>query len=297
MKNIYIKACQLLVLFIMHYAIASAQAKITGTVKEKAGNMPIEFANVGIISKNYGAVSDANGKFMILIDDQVANTDTFRISMIGFKPLLMSVKELKQLSENNGTFYLEIQINEIEEVRVVEKKEFKGPYKVGNSKEPGGRVSIGISLQFGTNDDNGREILVKIKGKATIMLIKDFNFYIDHSNCDSLFFRLNIYDKNQKNILIKPIYITTTLKRGWVTTDLTEYSIKTEGDYYIGIEAVKKFDLSETAVLEKGAQPVSFPIRILGGSDTYFRKSSQGKLEHSSFKVLFYCTVMKKSIK
>ena len=99
-------------------------------------------------------------------------------------------------------------------------------------------------------------------------LLKEFKFYLKENNFESVLFRLNFYTiENKKpskkinntNILIPADNQLT----GWITTDLTDYGIKTQEDIIITVEWIK--------ASEKGDK-LSLPILIPSFSSTHYYK-------------------------
>ena len=86
--------------------------------------------------------------------------------------------------------------------------------------------------------------LLKIKKRPTI--IKDFSFPIGNNENGKIRFRLNIYEMKNgrptKNILKHNIIIETEVKKGLVTTDLTEYHIVVQDDFLMSLEWIEEYD-------------------------------------------------------
>jgi hypothetical protein len=127
---------------------------LIGILKNADSKQPIEFANIGIIGKNMGTVTDLNGRFKLLVDSKFDN-DTLLFSIIGYKPLLIKISDLRKNVENE--VYLEERAYEIAEV-VIKPKIFKQRTLGVTSKfknfEVGFKENI-LGLEYG--------ILMKVK--------------------------------------------------------------------------------------------------------------------------------------
>ncbi|EJF11015.1 carboxypeptidase-like regulatory domain-containing protein [Pontibacter sp. BAB1700] len=71
-------------------ALAQRNIRVSGTVLEPDKTTPIPGAGVIRYGTNYGVISDAEGKFLIDIDQ----SDTLLIRAVGFKPLLYLPRNL-----------------------------------------------------------------------------------------------------------------------------------------------------------------------------------------------------------
>lgn len=196
-------------------------------------NTPIPYVNIGIIGKNSGTVSNEKGYYEIKINNEFFN-DSIKFSSIGYKSEIFLVKDFINKSSNiclKDTLY-EIPVVEIKPTLFRERR-------IGN------RLRYGIPASYSV-DLLGHElgIYVNVKGKST--LLKDFNFYLSQNNCDTLFFRLNVYKLKDSipfyNVLNENIIITTTIKKGLVTIDLAKYNIILDEDFVISLEWIKHYN-------------------------------------------------------
>jgi hypothetical protein len=72
--------------------------KITGRITDKSTGDPVEYANISIVGKSIGTVSNSDGEFILKISPALIN-DTLGISFIGYKIYKQPVANL--LSGNN----------------------------------------------------------------------------------------------------------------------------------------------------------------------------------------------------
>src|SRR5437868_4967548 len=86
---------RILILFVLLIRyLSGAQTMCTGYVIDSISNSPIEFANVGIVGKNLGTVTDEQGKFTLRIPDSLQQ-EPVKISMVGYKVRSVSVSALQ----------------------------------------------------------------------------------------------------------------------------------------------------------------------------------------------------------
>ncbi len=88
--------------------------KITGQVLEKGTNEPLEFANIFMLNRNMGTISNNNGKFMLNFKT-CRETDTLCISSLGYKPVKIP---MNSIDSTFITIKLIPEILSIKEVRI-----------------------------------------------------------------------------------------------------------------------------------------------------------------------------------
>ena len=169
----------IIIIFLLNINLAIGQV-ISGVVINEKNGKTIEYANIGIVGRNIGTVSDYQGKFTIDINSQFDN-DTLLVSSIGYFPKEIKVSELRN---ENIKVALKEKVYEIKPV-VVKPKIYK-------------QKTLGVTTRFrriiaGFKDNLlGYEmgIMMKVKKSARI---KSVNLNLSVCAYDSLFYRLNIY--------------------------------------------------------------------------------------------------------
>jgi hypothetical protein len=246
--------------FIIVCNAAFAQT-IKGILLNSENRQPIEFANIGIVGKNAGTVTDINGRFNFQVDPKFDN-DSIQFSIIGYKARFIKIADLRKQNEN--LVLLDEKNYDLTEV-IIKPKTFR-PRTLGITTK-----FKGFSL--GPEDNNsGQEwgVLMKVKKTA---FIKTVIINIAHCSYDTIFYRLNIYkvigELDFENILKEPIYIEITKEavRDQIQVDLQSKNIVVDGDFLITLEHVKD--------LGKGS--LYFCAGLM--DKTYFRNTSQGNWE------------------
>ncbi len=96
------KICSSLVCFWL--ALSLPAQSLQSTILDFNTREPIPFVNIGILGKNIGTVSDANGQFTLDIPQaEMVPSDTLRFSSIGYQSLDFLVKDLATLPKGNPT--------------------------------------------------------------------------------------------------------------------------------------------------------------------------------------------------
>lgn len=248
--------------FCMLAHILFSQNICKGVLLDNSTKQPIEFANIGIVGKGVGTVSNERGEYNFIIPDSLMN-NTVKISMIGYKAESFSTERFQKLSEIN----LIQSATNLNEVAIAVKKT---KVKVLGNETKTKAVSAGFK-----NNSLGAEFGIRLHIKNPQTHLRKLMFNINRNSLDKLpIFRFNVYAMDKKgnpgeNILKQNIIVSPSEKTGFVEFDLTPYAIFVDDDVIISIEWIK--DLGD-------AKGLYFSTKLIGSS-TYFRQTSQAKWE------------------
>lgn len=241
---------------------------LKGHIQDDKSYESLAYVNIGVLNKDWGTVTNKNGEFELTLNESHAN-DTLRISMVGFAPKTVLVKNV--LNRKEGfKITMEEQISELEEVVVTAKKwKFK---TLGNKTKS---KFLGSGFAY---DMMGSEMGVRINIRKQPTLVQTFNFNIAHNTLSAkAIFRLNLYKikggKPSENILQESILIP--IESGQtenISTDLKKYDIVLTSDVIATLEWV------EVEGEVKTGEGVYLSLGLFTGG-TYHRKSSQGKIK------------------
>lgn len=178
-------------------------------------------------------VSDAEGLFTLVLNDQITSKDTVIFSHIGFKTAKCSVSELKG---NKDIILLLPQDTELDDVVITAQKIRLKSRKIGkHSKDLGLMHSNFYSYYDKDVDDRlSRETGMRLKMRRNCH-IEALNFNVTLNDFKSVKFRVNFYSIEndiptnlivQKDIIfeIKDTYL------GWFKVDLESYEIYLKED-------------------------------------------------------------------
>jgi hypothetical protein len=252
----------LILTLLLSSGLAFSQTTVKCVVLDSLTKTPIEFANVGIISKAFGTVTDEKGEFNLNVPDSLKN-GKMRVSILGYKTKDFRVSDLT----NKNTVLLAPAAYNLNEVTVKPKKDPK--YKILGNETRSKNITCGF-----VSNKLGCEMAVKLNIKHKETWLKKLSFNIVRNVYDSLIFRVNVYKKDKdgnpgENMLTKNLFVTPTEKTGLVEVDLSKHYLFVDDDVYVSIEWIK--DLGDT----KG---LFFSCEMLGG--TYYRSASQDKWQH-----------------
>jgi len=82
----------------MLFHVFFSQTICKGRLIDATTRLPVEFANIGIVGKGLGTVSNEKGEYTFAVPDSLLY-ETLRISMIGYRSESFRVKEFQQQSE------------------------------------------------------------------------------------------------------------------------------------------------------------------------------------------------------
>lgn len=254
-------------LFLVWGVVCSTQAQvlIKGQLIDSLSQKGVEFANIGLLGKGYGTVSDENGRYEFTVPDSLIN-EQIKISIIGYSPKSFAVATLTRMA----TVRLQQSSTNLGEVTVTAAKT---KVKILGNETRSKAVSGGF-----VKNNLGAEMAVKLNIKQPQTQIRKVAFNINRNTLGKQpIFRLNLYnaDKNGMpgdNILKQNIIIEPKDTVGLVEVDLKPYAVLVDDDVFISIEWIK--DLGDV----KG---LYFSTKLASGN-TYYRLISQDKWQKRS---------------
>jgi len=241
---------------------------ISGKIQDAKTKEKLSYVNIGVLNKEIGTVSDRDGSFDFHLLESNAN-DTLRISMVGYKPKTIRIKNLLN-QKGNIEVNLEEEISELNEV-VIRSKTWKHKTLGNNTKS----TFIGHVFYY---EQLGREMGIRMNVGRRPNFVESFNFHVSYNRFSAkAFFRLNMYKmvngKPTENILKNNIIIAVEPKQtGMITTDLKAYDIVLTEDVLVTLEWID----SEGEVKPTEALIVSVGL-LTGG--TYERNSKEAKMK------------------
>lgn len=272
----------LFVLLLSTFSIVSFAQTINGTIADLQTKQVLPFVNIGIVGRDVGTVSDENGRFALSVQN-IASTDTLRLSMVGYTTQIWVLADFLQKHEAQSTIYLTPANVELATVTI--RPHYLKTRILGSETE-----NKAFTAGFKIND-LGSELGVLIKTKKTPTFVRRFNCFVAHNSYDTLFFRVNIYDtqngKPTHNLLSQNVFVEKVgFKSGWISIDLSPYTIEVQNDFVVSLEWVKDLDPNvpkdistrEAQRKMRRGEGLSFSVTPLGAPILY-RKASQGTWE------------------
>ncbi len=220
----------------------------------------VPYANVGILNKETGTVTNEHGYFVLNVSN-AADNDRVRISIIGYETKDITVGELKKL--NNAEIVLQPKVYELSETLIL-----PGKFK----RKKLGVTNFSRKMLAGFSDHVlGKEMGVLMENRKLARLHR-INLSIGSCDHDTIFYRVNIYrvtDKRKmllENILSAPIYLNIPKSdtKNTISLDISKQNLCVKGDFLVTVEYIKD--------LKKGNLLFSCGL----GKLTYHRSTSQG---------------------
>nr|WP_297788916.1 carboxypeptidase-like regulatory domain-containing protein [uncultured Allomuricauda sp.] len=250
----------------LHFGYAQIQQEIKGVVLDAETGNPIPFVNIGVLSHNVGTVTDEDGTFHMLMENNVPSNESVQISSIGYTTKKIPLKVLIGPAYNK--IDLDPDITALNEVVVSSKRSSK-PVLVGYTYNSNKKLGY-----WKGNGSLGGEMVTKIRVNKKPRTLNRFRFVVRSNSSDSLLMRVNVYDGNTlvpKTKLNKTnIYHTIKTKAGEEVVELSQEGIFVQDDFLIGLELLKVYGNGEIGL-------------VLGATDvpgtSYRRYASQGDWE------------------
>lgn len=210
---------------------------ITGKIVETPSGQAVPYASIGIVGKNVGTVSGNDGSFSLTIPDGADGT--LRVSALGYAPFETSVAEFRQLGQNT-VIRLKPDVKALKEVTV---RHFAHAAEWGNTNiNRKQRVDAGF-----VNNKLGNELGMVIKARQKPVKLMKFKAQVAYNRYEEMRFRLNVYAMKDglpgESLLTDNIIVTSTIRKGVLEVDLSDYGIVAEGDFFISLEWIE--DLGE----------------------------------------------------
>jgi hypothetical protein len=227
------KKLLLFIAFVFIEGVNAHAQTFEGTIKDAKTNNNLAYVNVGVIGKSTGTVSDDNGHFKLSLNN--SNTDSLRISMIGYEPKTYLVSDFIMHYTPGEIIMLTPAVNQLTEVKILGRK-----YKLvvlGNTTQ-----SKSTNAGF-TSNRLGNEIGEIIKIKKAPTLLKQFNASLAHNVSDSIKLRLNFYSVKDglpdKILQQQNIFVTVKKGQEQITVDLTPYNIIVNDRFFVSLEWIQ----------------------------------------------------------
>ncbi|MCU0359316.1 MAG: carboxypeptidase-like regulatory domain-containing protein [Bacteroidia bacterium] len=258
-------ALRFILISLFAFRMLNAQITCKGMLIDSLSKEPLEFANVGILGKGLGSVSNEKGEFEFKVPDSLVN-ETLKISLIGYKSIQLKVSEV----QNGKHILLPLASIKLEEVQVNPKKV---KIKILGNETSSKAVSGGFKSNL-----LGAEMGVRLNIKHPDTYLRTLKFHINSNTLGKTpIFRVNVYAKAAdgmpgENILKQNIIIEPKDTVGMVEVDLKPYLVFVSDDVFVTLEWIK--DLGN-------ATGLYFSTKLVG-SATYFRTTSQAKWEKVS---------------
>lgn len=255
------------VLVVALIANAVTAQTYTGFIKNKKTNEPLSFVNIGVPRVNYGALSNEEGVFTLKFTSE-KEEDTVVFSLVGYEPVLLLVKKVKEACTNNQAILLTEKIYQLSEVTVrpndyvtqvmgtkkdiskLECLEFTDMVKKDTAYIRLAKEKNIDPNSFGFEIGNRFKI---DKGQSTF--IDKIQFKICNTINDTVIYRLNVYYEGKvkermytpfgviklleaSSALKKSIIIKVTDSMAVYTADLTPYNLEVTDDFVVALECL-----------------------------------------------------------
>lgn len=207
---------------------------LQSTILDFNTNKPIPYVNIGILGKSIGTVSDEEGNFTLDAPKTGWSTrDTLRFSSIGYQSVDYVLLHENQFPKTIALKPLTLILPTV----VINPKKFKRAKVLGHRNDSPKMVFYFQSNRLGT------ELCNLIEVKKGSYFLKKAQFNIAQNKFGLLYFRVHVYEndagKPSANLLRQELIVSTDLKSGTLSVDLTPHNLVLKKDFFLGLEWVK----------------------------------------------------------
>lgn len=274
------KSIPLFVLIVMLQSFVFGQVKVKGTITDKKTQLPVKYANIGILEKGVGTISNLDGNFEFIIPAELKD-NPITVTHLGYKDATIYAMKI---NANLSTLKIELEpsVSELKAIKISATKETNIGYKPNGENIKGFFEASGLGMEGGT----------LIKNKGQILLTK-FSLNIFKIPFDSLKFRLNFYavKKNKPNEKLNSKDIVFTIVKsdtGVFSIPIQNQNILVNNNFICSIELIELFG--------QNAENVEFLFSAIPDKDGFiFKKpTSMGKWERTKYYSLCFWLTGKK---
>jgi len=210
---------------------------ITGILVDSVSKEPLPFANIGIVKKNVGGITDDRGEFLLTIPNQY-RSDTLTFRYVGYEEVQIPVA--RWLTAKRQEVFLKPKTDLLEEVLINAKKVRRKKMKIGVKSY----TSYVYTYIYDEETAYREEASQKIDLGVDSVKILSFNIHLNHISSDSAQFQVLFYSidpqtsEPQNLVQYKPLLFKQALpqeEHTWFTVDLSDKEIWMQGEVFAAI--------------------------------------------------------------
>ncbi len=196
----------------------SKKTIIRGKVTNSENGQPVPYANIGILNKNIGTLSDPDGTFEIHVPKKYTNED-ITVSSIGYTRETFSIER-----KNDYNLSLNPEAELLDEVIVFSKQGALKRERLGWMKGKEGVLPLDTIMGGGT-------VAMLLSPSKSTFFIDKLQVRLMFNSKDTIAFRLHFYEWDLLNqrpgmeLLKKEIILREQRKYGWLNFDLSEFDL------------------------------------------------------------------------
>jgi CarboxypepD_reg-like domain len=260
------------ILFALIISINFCFSQIKGRCVDEKGK-PILYANVGVVDSPMGAVTNAEGEFVI-DGEFVTAKNTIIVSCMGYQ-----TKSIVVDSKVAIEVVMQPVVYELDEVKIATSNyKFAEEKRIGNNSLSN-HISVGYESKY-MGAEVGRYFKIK-KGKK--YKVEKMHFKIATLGCKKATFRINFYEALDEDNIDKERYnyediIMEVSKTGEVDVDLKDRKIVFENGFLVTIERLEYIEVA-------GQDKVMFNSNLFCGPfylrENHFEKWESRRLKYN----------------
>lgn len=209
---------------------------LTGKVTNQKTGEPVPYANIGLVDRNIGTLSDPDGSFEIVIPNAYLE-ESLMCSSIGYETSEIRLSQLNSSSPYHSVV-MKPSVTVLKEIIVKP----KGRLKVDRLGWMGGKDGV---LPLDTIQGGGT-VAMLLQAEEVPAFVSKLQVRLMYNSKDTLTLRLHFYDYDSttgapgKELLDHEILLTETKRYGWLRFDLSDENIViTSQPFFVGFEWIE----------------------------------------------------------
>ena len=229
-KNIFL-TCSL---FFAVFSSVFGQLTIKGKVLEQNSNTPISYANIGILNTDNGTISNSDGSFTLKVS-QENSTKQVLFSAIGFEQQSIPIATL--INGEDNIIRLKEKTTTLDEVLITsESIKYKDEW-LGNRKR---NIMVQGTMQVDSVSAGGAmALLIEKENTSDLQFVNEAKLFISRNTEPKFKVRVRFLEIDTSNnnlpgkdIFNQSIVISTDIKRGWLTFDLSSFEFEIDEESF-----------------------------------------------------------------
>ncbi len=217
-----------IVLFMGVLTSGFSQITLTGKVLEQDSNIPISYANIGILNTTTGTISNNDGSFTIEIPASYLGKNVL-FSAIGYEKKSLTINAFKEDAE--VIIYLNEKAFDLDEVIIsASAKEVKERNSwLGNRKK--NLLFQGMLSANSSSAGAAMTLLIDRKEHSDLEFMDKVSLFITKNTLPEFKIRVRFLEVDHNNLpgddlFGESIIVSSTIKRGWLDFDLSPYKYR-----------------------------------------------------------------------
>ncbi|WP_130736788.1 serine hydrolase [Flavobacterium sp. J27] len=216
-------------------SISNGQIKLKGKIIDSKTNVPISYANIGILNTEIGTISNEDGSFFVQIPEENV-TSSIIFSSLGY--VSQTINGSSFSDKLNIVIRLNEDITELEAIELTYQKKKKKSETYGNGKS----LLLSGQLHYDRLKAGSAMALLIEKNNPDLEFISNASLYIAKNLSPKFKVRLRIMSvdgmtkRPGEDLIKEQILKVSDIKKGWLDFDVKELHKITDSSFFLVFE-------------------------------------------------------------